>query len=50
VIKEDLRYFAGHYLADERLKAVLVTGGDVPPAAWPAALQPVAARTWGQDK
>ncbi len=50
VIKEDLRYFAGHYLAEERLKAVLVTGGDVPPAAWPAALQPVAARTWGQDK
>jgi len=50
VIKEDLRYFAGHYLADERLKAVLVTGGDVPPAAWPAALQPVAARTWGQDR
>ncbi|HOT00718.1 MAG TPA: pitrilysin family protein [Acidobacteriota bacterium] len=50
VIKEDLRYFAGHYLADERLKAVLVTGGDIPPAAWPAALQPVAARTWGQDR
>lgn len=50
VIKEDLQYFAGHYLADERLKAVLVTGGDVPPAVWPAALQPVAARTWGQDR
>jgi len=50
VIKEDLQYYAGHYLAAAQLKAVLVTDGAVPPAAWPAALQPVAARTWGQDR
>jgi predicted Zn-dependent peptidase len=49
IIREDIQFVAGESLAPARVKAVVVSPRAPEAARLPVALQPAAAKTWGQD-
>ena len=49
IIREDIQFVAGENLAPARVKAVVVSPRPPDAARLPAALQPAAVKTWGQD-